>query len=68
MDHELSVSIDDGESKSYGLNTTGRSAAWKENVLRNFKSVKHMVNFDRAGEHTLSLSVNQALKGRIVIS
>lgn len=59
MDHELSVSIDDGESKSYGLNTTGRSAAWKENVLRNFKSVKHMVSFDRAGEHTLSLSVNQ---------
>ncbi|GAF02105.1 glycosyl hydrolase 115 family protein [Saccharicrinis fermentans] len=59
FDHELGVSLDNRAYQNFKLNTKGRSLEWKNNVLRNFKSVKYMVQIDQPGEHELSLSVNQ---------
>lgn len=59
FDHEISISVDDKKVKSYKINTKGRSEDWKRNVLRNYTSVTYPIIFDKKGEHTLHLSVNQ---------
>ena len=59
FDHELILSVDDQNSKSYLVNTKGRSEEWKKNVLRNYASVKHNFTSDKKGKHILKIAVNQ---------
>ena len=53
------VKVDDMSFESFELNTRGRSEQWKENVLRNYQSVKYTFESDTPGIHELTLSVNQ---------
>ncbi len=59
FDHLLSLQVNDEAPKEFKLNTRGRSSAWKQNVLRNYVSVKLKVTFDQPGKQTLTASVNQ---------
>lgn len=59
FDHEIWIGVNDEETSEYSLNTKGRSEAWKENVLRNYVSVTYPSAFDKVGEQTLKIYVNQ---------
>lgn len=58
-DHALTIQVGSGKAETYLLNTKGRCEEWKENVLRNFQSVKLPVLFETTGEYELTISVNQ---------
>jgi len=51
----IAVSIDQGEAKTFNINTAGRSNSWKENVLRNQAVVKLSYKIGFAGKHVLKI-------------
>ncbi len=59
FDQILTVQYNEGTEFEYPLNTKGRSEEWKQNVLRNFVSVKLPFQALENGEQFLKLSVNQ---------
>lgn len=55
----LTVRVDDNEPEDFPINTMGRSEAWKQNVLRNYTPLKYSFEAGSAGNHVLTLQVNQ---------
>lgn len=58
FDQEITVQIDENNSKSFSINTKDREKTWKENVLRNSALVKVPVSVEK-GKHSLKIAVNQ---------
>lgn len=59
FDHQVNVQLNNDEEKLFKLNTQGRSAGWKENVLRNSTSKKVSFTASKKGRQILKISVNQ---------
>lgn len=57
--HQITLQIDSQAPQSFHINTKGRSEQWKENVLRNAQIIKLESRVEKAGKHTIRLSVNQ---------
>lgn len=59
FDHQIWLEINGDYSEAFNINTKGRSREWKENVLRNYTSVKHSASFDKKGKQQLRVYFNQ---------
>ena len=59
FDHQIGIQIDKNESQYFFINTKGRSKEWKQNILRNSQIVKLQSNFEKEGNHSIRLYVNQ---------
>ncbi|MCV9388917.1 glycosyl hydrolase 115 family protein [Reichenbachiella ulvae] len=58
--YKLRVAIDEDKPVEYPINTKGRSAQWKKNVLRNSTRTVHTVELSKKGKHNLRIEVNQS--------
>ncbi|WP_066220293.1 hypothetical protein [Formosa haliotis] len=59
MQNSGDVFIDNNTPLSYSISTQGRSATWKENVLRNSAVTTIPYSFTSAGIHHIKVGVNQ---------
>lgn len=59
FDFEVGVAVNGESRKDFAINTSGRSDAWKENVLRNAVLVSHPVTLAGSGKQTLRIFVNR---------
>lgn len=59
FDHQVWVEVNGTCSEAFKINTKGRSREWKENVLRNYTSVKHSASFDKKRKQQLRVYFNQ---------
>ena len=58
FDFNVGLSVNGEPRKEYGINTQGRSEAWKENVLRNAVLVTHPVTVTEGGRQKLTIDVS----------
>lgn len=59
FDHKIGIQVNAEPVKTYSLNTKGRSEEWKQNVLRNYQSVRLPFAFTSKGTQSLKILVNQ---------
>ncbi|QZT38433.1 glycosyl hydrolase 115 family protein [Halosquirtibacter xylanolyticus] len=59
FNHNVTIHIDNNLMQQSALNTKGRSNKWKQNVLRNFASVKGSIKINNTGEHAITVMVNK---------
>jgi len=59
FNQQLTIQIDDQEPATFSLNTKGRSADWKRNVLRNSQIIRMDSEIKEAGKHSIKIMVNQ---------
>ncbi len=59
FDHNIAVQVNNNSIQNFAINTKGRSAAWKTNVLRNSAIVDCNVSNLKAGTHQFKIFVNQ---------
>ncbi len=59
FDDKAILQVNNNDTVSFNLNTKGRSEEWKINVLRNYQAIYLPVEFEKSGNKSLKIYVNQ---------